>query len=69
MVHCLFVVLVVEEADVLLHKGDAQLLGRLEDGHVVLAASRGGDVLDAGAGGTVDVVDERELVMGQQGGS
>ena len=57
-------ILMVEEPDVLLHKGDAQLLGRLEDGHVVLAASRGGDVLDAGASGTVDVVDEGELAVG-----
>jgi hypothetical protein len=59
-----FTVLVVEETDVLLDKGDAQLLGRLEDGHVVLATPRGGDVLDAGAGGTVDVVDEGELAAG-----
>lgn len=53
--------LVVEETDVLLHKGDAELLGRLEDGHVVLAAAGGGNVLDAGAGRAVDVVDEGEL--------
>ena len=39
--------LVVEETDVLLHKGDAQLLGRLEDGGVVLAATRRGNVLGA----------------------
>jgi hypothetical protein len=37
---------VVEETDTLLDEGDAQLLGSLEDGGVVLAASRGGDVLD-----------------------
>lgn len=36
----------VEETDALLDKGDAQLLGSLEDGGVVLAASGGGDVLD-----------------------
>jgi hypothetical protein len=53
----------VEETDVLLHERDAQLLGRLENRDVVLAASRGGDVLDARAGGTVDVVDEGELVV------
>lgn len=55
--------LVMEETDVLLHKGDAQLLGRLEDRDVVLAASGGGDVLDARAGSTVNVVDEGELVV------
>ena len=54
-------VLVVEETDALLHEGDAQLLGRLEDGRVVLAAAGSGDVLDAGAGGAEDVVDEGEL--------
>lgn len=39
--------LVVEETNVLLHKGDAELLSRLEDGTVVLAATRGGNVVDA----------------------
>ncbi len=58
-----FFSLVVEEADVLLNKGDAQLLGRVEDGHVVLAASWGGDVLDARFGGTIDVVGEGELLF------
>ena len=51
----------VEKTDTLLNKGDAQLLSSLEDGGVVLAASRGGNVLDARAGGTEDVVDEGEL--------
>lgn len=37
----------VEETNALLNEGDAQLLGSLEDRGVVLAASRGGDVLDA----------------------
>ena len=37
----------VEETDTLLDEGDAQLLSSLEDRGVVLAASRGGDVLDA----------------------
>ena len=39
--------LVVEQADVLLHKGDAQLLGRVEHGLIVLAAARRGNVLDS----------------------
>jgi hypothetical protein len=37
---------VVEETGTLLDEGDAELLGSLEDGSVVLAASGGGDVLD-----------------------
>ena len=53
----------VEEADVLLDKRDAQLLGRLEDGAVVLAATGGGNVLDARLGGAVDVVGEGELLV------
>jgi hypothetical protein len=52
---------VVEQTDGLLNKGDAQLLSGLEDGGVVLAAGRGGNVLDTGAGGAEDVVDEGEL--------
>jgi hypothetical protein len=55
--------LVVEEADVLLDKRDAQLLGRLEDGDVVLTATGGGNVLDARLGGAVDVVGEGELLV------
>lgn len=51
----------VEQTDALLNKGDAQLLSGLEDGGVVLAAGGGGNVLDTGAGGTEDVVDEGEL--------
>lgn len=39
--------LVVEQTGVLLDKGDAQLLGRLKDCVVVLAAAGGGDVLYA----------------------
>lgn len=35
----------VEETDVLLHKGDAQLLGCVEDSAVVLAATRSSNVL------------------------
>jgi len=53
---------VVEETDVLLHKRDAQALGRLEDGLVVLAAARSSDVLDARAGDAVDIVSEGELL-------
>lgn len=51
----------VEQANVLLHKGDAKLLGSLENCSVVLAAAGGGDVLDARSGGTENVVDEGEL--------
>lgn len=53
--------LVVEETGVLLDKGNAELFGGAEDCLVVLAASRGGNVLDARAGSTEDVVDEGEL--------
>lgn len=35
----------MEETGVLLDKGNAQLLGGLEDGAVVLAAAGGGDIL------------------------
>ena len=45
----------------LLHEDDAELLSRLENGAVVLAATGGRNVLDAGAAGAVDVVYEREL--------
>lgn len=51
----------VEQTSVLLDKGNSQLLGRLEDGAVVLATAGGGDVVDAGAGCSEDVVDEGEL--------
>lgn len=51
----------VEQTDTLLDEGDTQLLGGLEDGGVVLAAGGGGNVLDTGAGGAEDVVDEGEL--------
>ena len=54
--------LVVEQTGVLLDEGDAELLGGLENGTVVLATAGGGNVLDAGASGAVDVVDEGELV-------
>lgn len=53
----------VEEPNVLLDKGNAQLLGRVEDGLVVLATCGGSDVLDSGAVGAEDVVDEGELGM------
>jgi hypothetical protein len=51
----------MEEADVLFDEGDAELLSRLDNGNVILAAQRGGNVLDSGTGSAVDVVSEREL--------
>lgn len=39
--------LVVEKANILLNEGDAQLLGRLEDGLVVLATAWRRNVLDS----------------------
>ena len=56
-----FFFLVVEEPNVLFHKDDAELLGRLVDGEVVLTAAGRRDVLCAGAVGALDVVDEGEL--------
>ncbi len=51
----------MEEPDVLLHEYDAELLGRLVDGRVVLAAPRRRDVLGARPVCAVDVVGEGEL--------
>lgn len=51
----------VEQTVALLDKDNAELLGGLEHGAVVLAPARGGNVLDAGPGGAEDVVDEGEL--------
>lgn len=53
--------LVMEQADVLLHKGDAELLSGGEDKLVILRTAGGGDVLDTGASSTVDVINEGEL--------
>lgn len=47
----------------LLHEGDTELLGGREDELVILRTARSGDVLDAGASGAVDVVDEGELFV------
>ena len=54
----------VEESDVLLDEDHAELLGRLEDGAVVLAPARRRDVLGARAVRAVDVVGEGELRRG-----
>lgn len=54
--------LMMEQPDSLLDKHDTQLLGRLENGTVVLAAARGSNVLGSGAGGAEDVVGEGELL-------
>lgn len=53
----------VEQTSVLLDEGDAKLLGGLEDRTVVLAATGGGNVLDAGARGAIDIVNEGELIQ------
>jgi hypothetical protein len=55
---------VVEEADVLLDEGNAQLLGGLEDGLIVLAAAGSSDVLDAGPGRPINIIGEGELLFG-----
>ena len=51
----------MEEADVLLDKNNAKLLGSAEDGLVVLAAAGRCNVLGTRAGGAVDIVGEGEL--------
>ncbi len=53
----------VEEANALLYEDHAKLLGRLVHGGVVLTTTGCRDVLDTGAVGAVDVVDEGELVV------
>ena len=55
--------LVVEQTGVLLDEGDAELLSGLEDGTVVLGTAGSRNVLDAGASGAVDIVDEGELAQ------
>jgi len=52
---------VVEQTSTLLNERDTKLLGSLEDRAVVLRTAGCSDVLDAGAGGSEDVVDEGEL--------
>ena len=52
----------VEQTGVLLDEGDTELLSGLEDGAVVLATTGSGNVLDTGASGAVNIVDEGELV-------
>lgn len=61
------VLLVMEKTNVLLDKGDVELLGSGKDGLVVLAAGRGGNVLDTGAGSAEDVVDKGEEGVGADG--
>lgn len=51
----------MEQPGALLDKRNAQFLGRFEDRAVVLASAGRGDVFGAGAGGSEDVVDKREL--------
>lgn len=51
----------MEQTSTLLNERDTKLLGSLEDRAVVLRTAGCSDVLDAGAGGSEDVVDEGEL--------
>ena len=51
----------VEKTDALLNKGDVKLLSGFKDSAIVLGSAWGCDVLDTGAGGSEDVVDEWEL--------
>lgn len=53
--------LVVEETNVLLDEGDAELLRCLEDGLVILATARSSNVLGSRLGSTVHIVGEWEL--------
>lgn len=51
----------MEEADVLLNEDNAELLGRAEDGLVILTTAWRRDVLCTRARCTVDIVREGEL--------
>jgi hypothetical protein len=53
--------LMVEKTDALLDKGDAELLGCLEDSLVVLGTGWSSDVLHTATAGSENVVDEWEL--------
>ncbi len=53
--------LVMEQAEGLLDKCDAQPLGSLKDGTIVLTATGRRHVLDAGAGCSENIVCEGEL--------
>ena len=56
----------VEQPDVLLNKGDTQLLSRLEHGAIVLASCRRSNVLGTAPVRPEDVVDEGEESVGGQ---
>lgn len=51
----------VEETGALLDEDNAELLRGLKDRAVILATTGGGNVLDTGAGGPENIVDEGEL--------
>jgi hypothetical protein len=53
--------LVVEQAETLFYKHDAQFLGSLKDRSVILASCGGSNVFCARAACSEHVVDEREL--------
>ena len=52
----------MEQTSTLLDERDTKLLGGIKDRAVVLRTAGCGDVLDTGAGGAEDVVDEGELL-------
>ena len=59
----------VEQPDVLLNERDAELLGGLEDGTIILAACRSSDVLGTTPVRPEDIVDEGEEGVGGQSNS
>lgn len=52
----------VEQSSTLLDESDAEFLGRLEDGAVVLTTTGSRNVFDTRAGGAEDIVNEWELL-------
>jgi hypothetical protein len=52
----------MEEASILLHKRDTKLLCSLKHRHVVLASSRGGNILGSRPASAVNIVSKGELI-------